>query len=119
MRRLVSSATPGCPLIARLAVATETPTALATSRMPTGLPEASLSVVMGSSAGGMRDGPPVITLHDATRHGKSAQRTRVSRRGARQARAPHQGPRSGARPAPGRHVAEISYLKPVQSYGIA
>jgi hypothetical protein len=64
MRRLVPSATPGWPLMARLAVATETPTALATSRMPAGLPGASLSVVMGSSAGGMRDGPPVITLHD-------------------------------------------------------
>src|ERR1700689_4485794 len=77
MRRPVSSATPGCPLIARLAVATETPTALATSRMPTGLPRAALSVVMGSSAGGVGGGAPGITLHDATRHGKSAQRTRV------------------------------------------
>jgi len=25
----------------------------------------------------MRDGPPVITLHDSPRHGKSAHRTRV------------------------------------------
>src|SRR5580704_3459330 len=77
MRRLVSSATPGWPLMARLAVATETPTALATSRMPTGLPGASLSVVIGPPAGGMRDGPPVITLHDSPRHGKSAGRARV------------------------------------------
>src|SRR5580693_2274360 len=77
MRRLVSSATPGWPLMARLAVATETPTALATSRMPTGLPGASLSVVIGPPAGGMRDGPPVITLHDSPRHGKSARRARV------------------------------------------
>src|SRR6266571_1075913 len=44
MRRLVSSATPGCPLRARLAVATETPAALATSRMPTGRWDASLLI---------------------------------------------------------------------------
>src|ERR1700683_3246861 len=116
MRRLVSSATPGCPLMARLAVATETPTALATSRMPTGLPGASPSLVMGSSAGGVREGPPGINLHDATRHGKSAQRTRVWRRGARHVRAPHQGSRRGARPAPGRHVPEISHTQKLYRY---
>jgi hypothetical protein len=44
----------------------------------------------------MRDGPPMITLHDATRHGKSAQRTRVRA--------------AGARPAPGRHVQETFHI---------
>src|ERR1700683_760385 len=104
MRRLVSSATPGCPLMARLAVATETPTALATSRMPTGFPGVSLSVVMGASAGGMRDGPPVITLHDATRHGKSAPRTRVRAAG----------------PGPPRGVTfrKISHIQNLYSYTV-